>query len=699
METLFLIKLRKILLSNYPYWSLFIIVLLLSIIRISLPSNLKYQPSQEVQIIGTLTNYHIDGNQLQVTIQTKEKLIGTYYFKTLKEKLTYTKEISLGSKIKAQGTIREPEAPGTKNLFNYKKYLSHQKIYHLLEIEKITSINSSKNLYYILKQKLKNKVQTNPYLQTFILGDKNNLATDVKLSYQNNGISHLFAISGMHINLLATIILKLLAKMKVTEKNRYKITSFLLIAYLVLIGPSASIVRGVLFFILFSINKIYYFYITKINIFLVTLAITLIINPHYLFDVACWYSFSISLCLLLFSKENTTYIKSLWYTSLISFIISIPISLFNFYQLNILSIFYNLFYVPYVSIIVFPLSLLAVIVPYLEPIYNLTTKLLEVTSLYLNQIKLGTLIFPKLSLFIYGLYYVLGMITLQGLKNKKKKYLFLLLFLLLCHALLPSILSKDYLKMIDIGQGDSILLASKNKTVLIDTGGKLKLQEESWKQRKKQTTLTTTTILPLLKSLGIHKIDWLLLSHGDADHAGEALSLLEHIKIKNILINEGKINFLEQQLIKKFPHTHIAKQGTTIQAGNFLLYQLNTDLIDENSSSSIYYVIHPYIKLLFMGDATIKSEEYILKNYQLKNIDVLKVGHHGSTTSSSLTFLKNIQPKLALISAGKDNKFNHPNQEVLTRFDSLSIPFLCTIESGTITIYPKTGKIVADRKT
>lgn len=673
-------------------------VLLLSIIRISLPPELKYQPSH-VQIIGTLANYHIDGNQLQITLKAKEKLLGTYYFKTLKEKLVYTKDLSLGSKIKVQGTIKEPETPGTKNLFNYKKYLSHQNIYHLLEIEKLTSINSSKNLYYILKQNLKNKVQTNPYLQTFILGEKNNLASEVKISYQNNGISHLFAISGMHINLLATMVLKLLTKIKVTEKNRYKITSFLLIAYIVLLGPSASIVRGVLFFILFSINKIYYFYITKINIFLVTLAITLIINPYYLFDVACWYSFSISLCLLLFSKENTTYLKSLWYTSLISFIISIPISLFNFYQLNILSIFYNLFYVPYVSIIVFPLSLLTVLVPYLEPIYTLTTKLLEVTSLYLNQIKIGTLIFPKLSLPIYGLYYILGITTLQGLKNKKRKYLFLLLALLIFHALLPSILSKDYLKMIDIGQGDAILLVSKRKTVLIDTGGKLKYQEETWKQRKNQTALATTTILPLLKSLGIHKIDWLLLTHGDVDHAGESLSLLGHIKIKNILINEGKINYLEQQLIKNFPRTHIATQGITFQAGNFSFYQLNTDLIDENSSSSIYYVVHPNIKLLFMGDATIKSEEYILKNYQLKNIDVLKVGHHGSTTSSSLAFLKKIQPKLALISAGKDNKFNHPNKEVLTNLYSLSIPYLCTISSGTITIYPKTGKIVADRKT
>lgn len=637
METLFLIRLRKLLLSNYLYWSLFIIVLLLSIIRISLPPELKYQPSQ-VQIIGTLTNYHIDGKRLQVTLKAQEKLLGIYYFKTSQEKKTYSQTLSLGSKMKIHGTIKEPETPGTKNLFNYKKHLSHQKIYHILEIDQLTKVSSSKNLHYILKQKIKNKLQTNPYLQTFILGEKNNLAFDVKLSYQNNGISHLFAISGMHINLLATIILKLLTKMKVTEKNRYKIASFLLVTYLVLIGPSASIVRGVLFFILFSINKIYYFYITKINIFLVTLAITLMINPYYLFDVGCWYSFSISLCLLLFSKENTTYLQSLWYTSIISFIISIPISLFNFYQINILSIFYNLFYVPYVSMIVFPLSLLTFLLPYLEPIYNLTTKILEVTSLCLNQVRLGRLIFPKLPGIIYALYYVLGIITLHGLKNRKRKYLLLLIGLLICHNLLPPKLSLDYLKMIDIGQGDAILLVSKNKTVLIDTGGKLTFQEESWKQRKNNASLTTGTLLPLFKSLGINKIDWLLLTHGDADHAGEVLSLLENIKIKNILINEGTINYLEQQLIKKIPHTHIATQGTTFQVGNFSFQQLNTDLVDENSSSSIYYVVHPNMNLLFMGDATIKSEEYILKNYKIKNVDILKVGHHGSTTSSSLSF-------------------------------------------------------------
>ena len=165
----------------------------------------------------------------------------------------------------------------------------------------------------------------------------------------------------MHITLLSSILLKILGKLKLKEKLKYFVVGILLVFYLVLVGFSASILRAVLFFILFSINKIYYFYVKPTNIFITVLFISIIINPNYIYDVGFLYSFSISFSLIVlgdYINKYHNYFLKLLMTSLISFIVSIPITIYNFNQINILSIIYNLFYVPFISIIVFPFSLL-----------------------------------------------------------------------------------------------------------------------------------------------------------------------------------------------------------------------------------------------------------------------------------------------------------------------------------------------------
>ena len=132
----------------------------------------------------------------------------------------------------------------------------------------------------------------------------------------------------MHITLLSSIIKKLLEKLKLQEENLFKVTTIILLLYLFLVGLSPSILRGVLFFILFSLNNIYYFYIKPVNLFLLVLSISLLINPNYIFDVGFLYSYTISLSLLISSKYlEGSYLKSLLKVSFISFLASFPISL------------------------------------------------------------------------------------------------------------------------------------------------------------------------------------------------------------------------------------------------------------------------------------------------------------------------------------------------------------------------------------
>lgn len=210
--------------------------------------------------------------------------------------------------------------------------------------------------------------------------------------------------------------------------------------------------------------------------------------------------------------------------------------------------------------------------------------------------------------------------------------------------------------MIDVGQGDSILLHSNNESILIDTGGSLSSADSK---------IVKNTTIPLLKSLGIREIKYLILTHGDADHMGEAIYLVNNFKVKNIIINSDKLNYLEKDLIEIRNDVIKGYEGLRISCGNFNMVQLNKEYQDENSSSQIYYATDGNINILLTGDASIESEQNLLNKYDLPKIDILKVGHHGSKTSSSKKFINTIKPKYSLISCGKDNKFGHPNSSIL----------------------------------
>ena len=668
-----MLKLRTILLCNYPYYLLLIFVVIISIPRLIIPKTSIYSVNN-TKVTGIVISVKEKNTTKEIILKSKEKVL-VYYNKEI--------NLKLGDKIKVTGEFKYPSKATTKYLFNYKKYLYHKNIFYIVNATSINKISTSQNIYYILKNKLLNRMKNSPYLQAFILGDKSSITQDVSKSFKENGISHLLAISGMHITLLSQIILKVLKKLKVNETTRYKITSLILIFYLQLIGLSASSLRGVLFFILFSINNIYYFYIKPENIFIVVLSLTLLINPHFIYDIGFQYSYLISITLILTSKLITgNYLQKLLKTSLISFLVSIPISLYNYFQINLMSIIYNLFFVPLVSLIIFPLSLIVLFIKPLEPLYNIFIFILEKTSLFLGNIQLGKLIFQRLPGIVYIVYLILILMVFIGLNKSDKRPYFILLVILFIHYISPSFTNATYIKMIDVGQGDSILIHSNNESVLIDTGGK---------SNSETSSIVYNITIPLLKSLGIKKLKYLLLSHGDADHMGEAKYLVKKFKVENILINEGNINYLEKELMTIRDDVKIAAEGTYISCGDIDLVQLNKDLEEENDSSQIYFAAYQNYTFLFMGDASIKSEKYIMDNYDLGEVDFLKVGHHGSKTSSSKSFIDQISPKYSLISAGKDNKFNHPNDSVLDILKDSKI--YRTDIGGTITFKIKNNEL------
>ncbi len=664
-----MLKLRTILLHDYIYYILLSITVLITIINILIPRQSIYNENIK-SIRAKIISSSITGDKLNLTIKNKEKLLVTYYFKSKQEKINFQKNYHLGDIIEVKGDLSIPKKNTTKYLFNYNLYLKHKNIYYTVTSTNIKKLSNNKNIYYKLKNVIVNLSEKNAYLKTFLLGDKSNLSTKIMSSYQENGISHLFAISGMHIALLSSLITRFLKKFKVTEEKRYYITSTILIIYLLLVGFSPSILRGVLFYLLFSLNKVYYFYVKPINIFIVILSVSLIINYNYVFDIGFWYSFVISFSLIVTSKYliSDNYLLGLLKTSIISFIVSIPISLYSFYQINISSIFYNLFFIPYVSIIVFPLSLITLVVPILLPLYEILIKILEEVSLFLSHNRLLILTFPRINFIFYIIYYILIIIFIKGLLKKNYYKLIPLFVVLLIHYIYPYFQNDLIVEAIDIGQGDSILLYSGRETVLIDTGGKVSYAKPSWAKSNKEYSIVKNTTIPLLKSSGIRKIDYLILSHGDQDHVGEAINLINNFNVKNVIFNVGNINKLEKNIIKVLDKKKINyyKDLSELSVFNNKLYFLNTSIYNnENDNSNVLYFNYSNYQFLFMGDAGVEKENDILEQYNLKNIDFLKVGHHGSNTSSSVLFINSINPKYSLISVGKNNRYGHPKETVL----------------------------------
>ena len=366
------------------------------------------------------------------------------------------------------------------------------------------------------------------------------------------------------------------------------------------------------------------------------------------------------------NKKNRGKIVDLLEVSWVSFLVSLPISLYHFSYINPFSILYNLFYVPFINVIIFPLSMICFFLPYLSFILEFFIGVFESSVSFLSSINIGHITLARFNLFYYLLYYVL-IFSYLFIKVKKQIFLLLILLMVIIHFYYPKIFPKDVLYMIDVGQGDSFLITSNNKNMLIDTGGVMSYYTEEWMQYEKKNG--GTYLVTFLNQLGITRLDYLVLTHGDYDHAGEALTIMGKIDVKTVFFNGNDLNTLEKKIWDNSSNHYKLTEGDSFSLGNFSFLVISNIYSDENDSSLVLYSSIYDKKILFMGDASIKSEEYVLNNYNFEDITILKVGHHGSRTSSSEEFIRMINPTYALISAGVNNRFNHPHREVVKRLD------------------------------
>lgn len=671
------LRIRKTLLNKYLY--IFIaLVALLYVFVYSQAERKSVYDINDTSFVGTLKSYTIKGNKLTMFIDAKESLKTSYYISTEEELNDLRNTILLGSTVTFTGTLSEPLNNTVPNTFNYKEYLYNHEIYYTCLINKFELDDSNIGFLYKIKNTVIKRIisfeDISDYLLTFIIGDKSLIDDEVFNEYRENGVTHLFAISGMHIGLFSACLLFLFKKMGIKENKRYMLTVAFIWFYAFLTSFSPSVLRAGLLFSLLALNKIFYTEVKSLYVLILTGSILLLVKPLILFDIGFEYSFLTTFGLI-YSSEYLKNSKLLG-TSMCAMMFSLPLTINNYFKFNLLTIVFNVIFVPFVSSLVYPLCLITFFFSFLEPLTSIVLNIMEGLNKFCAGIDFLNVIVPKLNIILLIIYYI----VLLSLINKKFKLCMIILYsIIFLNKFSPYLDSNYYVEFIDVGQGDSIVIRTPHnkEVILVDTGGTVSYDDEPWKKKKKFYVSDNT--ITYLNSLGISKINLMVLTHGDNDHLGDAIHIMENMKVKNVKLNIGEYNYAESQIIKS--GVNIVKKYNSDLDLTFLYIK---EEADENSNSQILLLKIYKSKILLMGDSPRVKELEVLEKYDLKNTDIIKLGHHGSRTSSDETFLNSINAGMAIISSGRNNKFGHPHGETIDTLYKLGIEYLNTQTSGTI---------------
>ena len=591
----YLIKLKNLL--QYKYFILLLLIICLCFIR---NSNNSVYKINDTNFYGVVIDYQYKDNYISLVLNGKEKLKCNYYLDN-NEKF----DINYGDTLYLSGKLKKPNNNTIPNTFNYKKYLEHNDIYYILEIEKINKQVRTNNIIYKIKNIIKSRIDMydkTGYLNAFILGNKNNIDNNTYSNYSKNGIIHIFSISGMHISLLASIILSLLNRINKSSKNVVVVIMFL-IFYLVLTNYQASIIRSIIFYIVINLFKLRKVKVSTLNSFLISVSLILLFVPNFIFNIGFLYSSSVSFSLIFYkNKFNKNYIMNLLYVSFISFLISLPITISLNYQVNLLSIIINLLFVPLVSFILYPLSLIVFVFPIFISLFNFFISITEFLSNNISNINFFNIYIPKMNFIIIIIYYLLVYLIL----SKSIKWLIIFGLYIFVVKNINIIDNNYYVYFLDVGQGDMSVIKYKDECIVIDTG-----------PSSMYTYKITDNHIKFLHSIGANNIDLLIISHGDNDHIGNANYLIDNFNVKNIMINKGEINESEKLLPKdKIVNNYKSKMK---------FYILEHALFDnENSNSIVNYLVAYDRKFIFMGDGSKETELDIVSKYNI-TADVIKI--------------------------------------------------------------------------
>lgn len=641
---------------------------------------------------------------------------------------TDKKDFNYGNTVTVKGYIKELDAASNPGQFDYRKYYRALNIEYFMDAGYCGVSGGKIHLLKTWLNRLKSGLllrlesiveeEDSGALSAMLLGDRSKLDEDLYSLYRLSGIAHILTISGLHISMIGTCVYKALKRLGAGFICSSVAAALLVCMYGLMTGPGTSSLRAIIMFMVMlaadCLGKSYDMASAVSFAGMLILAEYPLMLYQFAFQmsVGCILGIGITVPMVgRFLRLKKQAGKTAVTGAVIQFS-TMPVLIYHTYTCPVLSAVINILVVPLAGMVMLS-GYLGILFSYvnLAVARFLTGTAHFILALYKWLCGLvtgfeGALFMPgQPALWKTGLYYLVYMIyavyMAYKIKEDKKqdglagpfeqavRYLSVAAVCAVCVFIL-SWKNNDMLTVtfLDVGQGDSICIeTASGKTLLID-GGSSNISDAGEK-----------IIIPMLNFYGIDRLDYVLLSHCDADHINGIYGLIENRRVKTVILpdmpefNAGFAGLT--QLAKEYGVSVLyISAGQKITVSEVLLTCLNPSMtdsvIDENSGSMVLMLEYGDFGVMFTGDLDMEGEARVIQRAESFGMDlkcaVLKVGHHGSKYSSGEDFLGKVSPELSVISCSAANNYGHPSEEALERLKAAGSEVLITKDSGAVIV-------------
>lgn len=690
-------------------------------------SKYKKYDNKNISIEGTIIS-DIEEKEYNYTFTIRTK--DDYFLVNLKKN---KEEISLeyGDKLQISGEYQEPNKARNYKGFDYKNYLKINKVYGIIRVDLYTNIiikhqknlSNFKLLIHKIREKLKQNIQELLTKETYalgigiLIGDNSRINEKIVEDFKNSNLSHMLAVSGTHINYVVLTVSILFTKKRAGIKAQRVVTIMMMLFFMELTQMTSSVVRAGISCIIYMLASLLYRKADVINAMAISTLLILLNNPFKLFDIGFQLSYAGTLGIILFCKlinipiknKLLKYLKDSIIISISANIFIIPIMMYQFNTISLTFILSNLLAGPLLGISII-LEIIVLLISFMSiniaaipaKVLNILLILIINIANWFSNIEISKIyvITPKI-ISIVAYYLICAAIIL---KQKNRKIIVIIMLTVLIINLFPTP-KKLRINFIDVGQGDSTLIRTEtNKVILIDSGGST---------ASSSFDVGNKVLLPYLLDRRIKKIDFIIVSHFDADHCQAFETVIDNINVRKVVVcKQSMITQEYLNIINKCKKKNI--KIIVVERGDKLKIDKRTEFeilhpgerfLDDGKGGlnanaivcKMNYKLNngKIFSILFTGDIEVEAEKELEQVYGKKlKADILKIAHHGSKTSSREEFIKLVSPKIALIGVGENNKFGHPADITLERLEKENVKVYRTDQMGEVSItINKNGEI------